>query len=50
MSNILNDDFADFLNALQDCEVEYILVGGYAVIYHGYNRTTGELDVWVNPT
>lgn len=27
-----------------------MLVGGYAVIYHGYNRTTGDLDVWVNPT
>lgn len=50
MSNILNDDFVDFINALQDCKVEYILVGGYAVIYHGYNRTTGDLDVWVNPT
>ena len=50
MSNILNDDFVDFLNALKECSVEYILVGGYAVIYHGYNRTTGDLDVWVNPT
>jgi predicted nucleotidyltransferase len=50
MSNILNDDFVDFLNALKECNVEYILVGGYAVIYHGYNRTTGDLDVWVNPT
>ena len=46
----LNDDFVDFLNALKECSVEYILVGGYAVIYHGYNRTTGDLDVWVNPT
>jgi len=50
MSNILNDDFVDFLNALKECNVEYILVGEYAVIYHGYNRTTGDLDVWVNPT
>jgi hypothetical protein len=24
-----------------------MLVGGYAVVYHGYNRTTGDLDVWV---
>lgn len=27
-----------------------MLVGGYAVIFHGYNRTTGDLDIWVNPT
>ena len=31
-------------------DVEYILVGGYAVIFHGYNRTTGDLDVWVKKT
>ena len=27
-----------------------MLVGGYAAIIHGYNRTTGDLDVWVNQT
>lgn len=50
MGNIFNKDFIDFLKALNECEVEYILVGGYAVILHGYNRTTGDLDVWVKPT
>lgn len=50
MANILNKDFKDFILALNNAEVEYIIVGGYAVIYHGYNRTTGDLDIWVNPT
>ncbi len=50
MGNILNQDFVDFLNALNTSEVEYIIVGGYAVIYHGYNRTTGDLDIWINHT
>jgi predicted nucleotidyltransferase len=50
MANILNEDFTDFIKALNNSHVEYILVGGYAVIYHGYNRTTGDLDIWVNPT
>jgi predicted nucleotidyltransferase len=50
MSNNLNEDFVDFLTSLNDNDVEYILVGGYAVIFHGYNRTTGDLDVWINPT
>jgi hypothetical protein len=27
-----------------------MLVGGYAVILHGYTRGTGDMDVWVNPT
>jgi hypothetical protein len=47
MGNVLNDDFRDFLLALNQAEVKYILVGGYAIIYHGYNRTTGDLDIWV---
>jgi hypothetical protein len=50
MSNNLNDDFKDFLSALNEAEVSYILVGGYAVIFHGYNRTTGDLDIWVHAT
>lgn len=49
MSNIFNPDFKDFITALNHCEVEYILVGGYAVILHGYSRTTGDMDVWVHP-
>lgn len=47
---MLNSDFTEFIDALNHKQVEYILVGGYAVIFHGYNRTTGDLDIWVNPT
>ena len=50
MGNIFNDDFRDFINALNHYKVEYILVGGYSVILHGYSRTTGDLDIWVNKT
>jgi len=50
MGNIFNDDFRDFLYALNKHEVEYLLVGGYAVILHGYRRTTGDMDIWVNCT
>jgi predicted nucleotidyltransferase len=48
--NVFNEDFKDFIQSLNKFEVEYILIGGYAVILHGYNRTTGDLDIWVNPT
>ena len=41
-------DFRDFLRLLNDHEVEYLLVGGYAVAYHGYPRTTLDMDVWVS--
>lgn len=50
MGNIFNNDFRDFINALNHYEVKYILVGGYSVILHGYSRTTGDLDIWVNKT
>jgi len=47
MGNVLNPDFQEFILELNNCEVKYVLVGGYAVIYHGYNRTTGDLDIYV---
>ncbi len=50
MGNIFNSDFQDFINALNTAEVEYILIGGYSVILHGYLRSTGDLDIWVNRT
>ncbi len=50
MSNIFNPDFRDFLSALNNNNVEYLLVGGYAVVLYGYPRTTGDMDIWVNRT
>lgn len=50
MANIFNEDFRDFIGALNKQEVEYLLVGGYAVILHGYRRSTGDMDIWVNVT
>lgn len=50
MADLFNNDFIDFLEACYNCEVEYLLVGGYAVILHGYVRSTADMDVWVNKT
>lgn len=47
MGNIFNSDFQDFLLALNKTRVKYVLVGGYSVIYHGFPRTTGDLDIFV---
>jgi len=47
MGNIFHEDFRDFLTALNDQQVRYILVGGFSVILHGYARTTGDMDIWV---
>lgn len=47
MGNIFNPDFRDFIQALNNNKVFYILVGGYSVVLHGYSRTTGDMDIWV---
>jgi predicted nucleotidyltransferase len=43
----LPGDFKEFLNLLRAHGVRYLLIGGYAVGFHGYPRATGDLDVWI---
>ena len=50
MGDLLNPDFQDFIKCFNRHKVRYVLVGGYAVIYHGYNRSTGDLDIFVEAT
>ncbi|MEM6430418.1 MAG: nucleotidyltransferase [Deinococcota bacterium] len=40
-------DFKEFLQSLNDYNVRYLLIGGYAVSHYGYVRPTGDIDVWV---
>jgi hypothetical protein len=40
-------DFREFVGLLEKNKVEYLIVGGYAVGYHGYPRFTGDLDIWL---
>ena len=43
----LPPDFREFLKLLNVHQVEYLLIGGYAVAYHGYPRATADMDIWV---
>ena len=43
----LPQDFKEFFQSFNQHEVEYLLVGGYAVGYHGYPRATIDIDVWI---
>ena len=43
----LPQDFKDFLKLLDAEGVEYLLIGGYAVAYHGYPRATEDIDIWI---
>jgi hypothetical protein len=40
-------DFREFAACLNDRDVRYLIVGGYAVAFHGHPRYTKDLDVWV---
>jgi hypothetical protein len=44
---LLNPDFIDILSAFSEEEVEYMVVGGYAMAFHGYVRATGDIDLWI---
>ena len=44
----LQADFKEFLKLLTSNEVEYLLIGGYAVAYYGYSRPTGDMDLWID--
>lgn len=50
MPNLFNRDFQDFIQSLNNNDVKYLLVGGYAVILHGYIRSTADMDIWVRKT
>ena len=43
----LPPDFKEFLKLLKEHEVRYLLIGAYAVNYHGYIRATGDMDIWI---
>jgi predicted nucleotidyltransferase len=43
----LPNDFRELLQLFNSNHVEYLLIGGYAVNYYGYARSTGDMDIWV---
>ncbi|HEY9003717.1 MAG TPA: nucleotidyltransferase [Mucilaginibacter sp.] len=45
--DIFDEEILNFWRALQENNVQYILVGGYAINLHGYQRFTGDLDIWI---
>lgn len=44
---VLNKDFREFIELLNANRVKYLIVGGYAVGFHGYPRYTKDLDIWI---
>jgi len=46
----LHPDFSDFVGALNDNNVGYVIVGAFALAFHGSPRATGDIDFWIRPT
>lgn len=46
----MEDEYLNLLRHFHAEGVEYVVVGGYAVVAHGFPRTTGDLDLLVNLT
>ena len=47
MINVLLEEHQEILRLLIKHQVNFILIGGYAVIHYGYERTTGDMDIWL---
>ena len=45
----IHPDFNDFVKALNDNNVEYVIIGAYALAFLGHPRATGDIDFWVRP-
>ncbi len=46
----MESEYLNLLRLFHAERVEYVIVGGYAVIAHGFPRTTGDIDILVQPT
>ena len=44
----IQQDFKDLLKCFSEHGVEFIIVGGYALAYHGAPRFTGDLDLFIH--
>ena len=44
---MLDRDFKEFIQSLNDNHVRYLVVGGYAVAFHGHPRYTKDIDIWI---
>lgn len=45
----IHPDFDDFVAALNKNHVEYVIVGSFALAFHGCPRATGDIDFWIRP-
>ncbi len=47
--NLFTELHQQLIRKLIESGVDFIIIGGYSVIFHGYKRTTGDIDIWLKP-
>ena len=47
--NLFIEKHQELLKELLLNKVDFIVIGGYSVIFHGYARSTGDVDLWLRP-
>jgi hypothetical protein len=45
--DVLDEEILNLWKLLSENEVKYIMVGGFATNLHGFQRTTGDMDLWI---
>lgn len=48
--DIFDEELLNFWKHLNECGVNYIMVGGVATNLNGYQRTTDDIDIWIEDT
>ena len=48
--DILDEDILSLWRSLNNNNVRYIMIGGFATNLHGYNRATNDIDLWIDDT
>lgn len=48
--DVLDEDILSLWRCLNNNNVRYIMIGGFAINLHGYNRATNDIDLWVDDT
>ena len=46
---VFEKDFREFCSLLNEEKIDYLIVGGYAVAFHGAPRATGDIDILMRP-
>jgi len=48
--DVFDDELLRFWRSLDNNKVRYIMVGGFATRFHGFNRNTDDIDIWLEDT